>query len=816
MVSYTGKGCLIDVDYFVTARLLRMTIASIQQDTLRAKRLRQAGQFAEAKHVYLVVLQADPTHAEANDGMGGVELALGNPAAALGFFMAALESDPVCSQYWINYIETLLQLGQLDAAREVLALAAQQGMHGAALDALMSRLDGRAHPLDALTPLADSNFRVEPPSDQITELLTLFSEKKYADVLLVAGKMTADYPLFALGWKMLGAVLKLTGRHEAALTAMQTSVVLSPFDAQAQGNLGVAFKDLGRFEEAVASFRQALQINPDYAQAHCNLGATLKALNRPADAEASYRKALQLAPDYAEAYSNLGIVLQASGRWADAETCFVQTLQLKPDLLEARSNLGHLFLENGRFLDAETCYRQVLQSAPDNAEAHSALGNVYMKLDRLDEAVACFRHAIELKPDFVVAHSNLIFALDLSGELTPATLYEERKRWNAVHAAYLDPSRLHLNVADAERRLRIGYVSADFKAHSAAYAFGNMLVNFDAARFDVIAYSNTLVEDDLSLVFQRAVTGWRNIVGLSDEAVACRIREDQIDILVDLSGHTAGNRLLVFARKPAPIQISAWGYAAGTGLSAMDVLFSDRVVIPPAEQAFYSEKISYLPSLICSFMPFNYPAVNELPALSAGTVTFGSFNRLVKSSEAVYAAWAKILLAVPGSRMILKTHELDDAVVRARVTGYFVRAGVDAGRIVLQGKTSREAHLAAFNQIDIALDPFPHGGGMTAIEGLMMGVPVMTLCCPTLVGRVSASIMTTLSLTDWIAQTPQEYVDMAVQKAADLQSLSALRGRLRGIFSTSIIGDQQAYVRCVEQEYRRLWREWCVHQSAGQ
>ncbi|HCI53409.1 MAG TPA: hypothetical protein DE312_08880 [Gallionella sp.] len=796
-----------------------MTHPSIQQvlpDMVRAKRLRQSGQFAEAKHVYLVILQADPTHAEANDGMGCVELALGNPAAALGFFMAALESDPVCSHYWINYIETLLQLGQLAAAREVLALTRQQGMRGEALDALMSRLDVRAPPLDELMSFANSNFNAEPPSEQVDELLARFCEKKYADALVVAGKMTVDYPVFALGWKMLGAVLKLTGRHKEALTAMQTSVVLSPFDAQAHGNLGVALQDLGRFEEAVASFRQALQINPDYAQAYCNLGATFKALNRPAEAEASYRKALQLAPDYAEAYSNLGIVLQASGRLTDAETCFVQALQLKPDLLEARSNLGHLFLENGRFLDAEMCYRQVLQSASDNAEAYSALGNVYMKLDRLDEAVACFRHAIELKPDFVVAHSNLIFALDLSGNLTPATLYEERKRWNAVHAAHLNPKRSHLNVADAERRLRIGYVSADFKVHSAAYAFGNMLVNFDAGRFDVIAYSNTLVEDDLSLVFQRAVTGWRNIVGLSDEAVAGLIREDQIDILVDLSGHTAGNRLLVFARKPAPIQISAWGYAAGTGLTAMDVLFSDRVVIPPAEQAFYSEKISYLPSLICSFMPFNYPAVNELPALSAGTVTFGSFNRLVKSSEAVYAAWAKILLAVPGSRMILKTHELDDAGVRARVTGYFIRAGVSAGRIVLQGKTSREAHLAAFNQIDIALDPFPHGGGMTAIEGLMMGVPVMTLCCPTLVGRVSASIMTTLGLTDWIAQTPQDYVDMAVQKAANLQSLSALRGHLRGIFSSSIIGDQKAYVRCVEQEYRQLWREWCVNQSAAQ
>ncbi|MEI7455489.1 MAG: tetratricopeptide repeat protein [Nitrosomonadales bacterium] len=793
-----------------------MTIHStpqVLQTLARAKVLQQAGKLADAKRLYLVVLQADQTHAQANYRMGVIEQELGNPAAALGFFMAALESDPVCSDYWIRYIEILVELGQLDAAREVLALARQQGMHGEALDAL--RLEGLDHSLDELPSPDEPNFIVEPSSVQVTELLTLFSEKKYAEALVAAGKMTAAYPMFALGWKVCGAVLKLTGRNEEALAAMKTSVVLSPFDAQAHGNLGVALQDSGLFEDAIASFQQALQINPAYAQAYCNLGAAFKALNRSAEAEASYRNALQWAPDYAEAYSNLGIVLQESGRLSDAENCFKQALQIKPDLLEARSNLGHVFLEAGRLLDAEDCYRQVLHRSPDYAEAYSALGNVYMGLDRLNEAVASFRRAIELKPDFVVAHSNLIFALDLSGELTPAALHEERKRWNASHAVHLDNKLPHLNVPDSERRLRIGYVSADFKAHSAAYAFGNMLVNFDAEVFDVIAYSNTLVEDELSLVFQRAATGWRRIVGLSDEAVAGMIRKDNIDILVDLSGHTAGNRLLVFARKPAPIQITAWGYAAGTGLGTMDILFSDRQVIPPVEQQFYTEKIRYLPSLICSFMPFNYPAVNELPALSAGMVTFGSFNRLVKSSEQVYAVWAKILLAVPGSRMILKTHELDDAVIRARVVGHFVRAGVAAERILLQGKTSREAHLASFNQIDIALDPFPHGGGMTAIEGLMMGVPVLTLRWPTLVGRVSASIMTTLGLTDWIAQTQQEYVDMAVQKAADLQSLSALRGRLRRVFSSSIIGDQKAYVRSVEQEYRQLWREWCINQSAG-
>jgi len=281
---------------------------------------------------------------------------------------------------------------------------------------------------------------------------------------------------------------------------------------------------------------------------------------------------------------------------------------------------------------------------------------------------------------------------------------------------------------------------------------------------------------------------------------------------VDLSGHSAGNRLLVFARKPAPIQITGWGYGSSTGMRAMDVFFTDAVLVPPEDKRYFTEEVRYQSSAWACYAIEPFPEVNALPALSDGVITFGSFNRLAKVSEQAYGAWAEVLLALPGSRLMLKTAELDDGVNRERVAGHFTQAGVASQRVIMLGKTPWNEHVQAYNRIDLALDPFPHGGGITTLEGLMMGVPVITLRWPTIAGRASASILTALGLSDWIAETPEAYVELAVRKASDLRSLAALRGRLRGIV-TSVLGDQQAHVRSVEAEYRQLWQRWCASPS---
>ena len=594
----------------------------------------------------------------------------------------------------------------------------------------------------------------------------------------------------------------------AAIQGGNSITQLEMSESETLRKQGNAHLSNGKLEEAAECFRQAIALNPRYAEAYTNLGLVFQMQGNLDEAVALYHKAVVFKPDLLPAHLNLGNSLIELGQIDEAEDILHRVIAVAPEHHGALQSLGLIAAQRGDFSLAETMLRRALELQPNYVEAHTNLGNFLRHLNRLDEAEASYRRALQINPNYVVAHNNLIFTLDMKVDVDTASLQEERKQWNTVHAAHLHQQRAHFNIPDPERRLRIGYVSADFREHSAAYVFGTMLVNFDPDRFDVFAYSNSTKEDALTQHFKQSVTCWRKIVGLSDDTVADLIRKDEIDILVDLSGHSADNRLLVFARKPAPIQITAWGYATGTGLSAMDVFFADPIVVPPEEKHLYTEQVRYLPNVVGSFFLHPCPPVNTLPALSTKWITFGSFNRLVKNSEAAYRVWAQILLAIPYTRMIIKTPELGDASMRERVAGHFTRAGIAPERIILQGNTPHDEHLAAFNQIDIALDPFPHGGGVTALEGLMMGVPMITLRWPTLVGRLSASIMTTLGLTDWIAETQEDYVELAIQKVKDLQSLAALRQQLPGIFTLSIIGDQVTYTRAVEKEYRQLWKDW--------
>ena len=739
--------------------------------------LQALGRLAEAEASYRRALEIKPDYLSALGNLGVVLREQGKLELAEASFRQALLIDPLGAQMHADLGDTLQMRGQLSDAEASYRKALQiKSDHAAVYGSLGNVLKAQGR-----LPEAEVCYR------QTLQLMPDSAEAHFN----------------------LGSIARELGRLEDAEAGYRHAIRLKPDMASAHYNLGNLLRERANFDEAEACYRQAIRLNPDIFEAHFYLGMLLKDQGRLNEAEASYRQALKIKPDLAMAHCNLGSLLEDTGRQHEAEVSCRRALQLNPDLAEAHYNLGNTLLSQGRLGEAEASYRRAIEVNPSLSEAHCNLGSVLLSAGKQSEADACFRRTLQMKPDDAATHSNLIFNLDLMAGVDMAVLSEERSRWNRAHAVHLYQQRKHLNVPDAARRLRIGYVSADFKTHSAAFAFGAMLVNYDREHFDVIAYSNSTDEDAVTREFQQNVTGWRKIFGLSDDAVADMIREDRIDILIDLSGHSSGNRLLVFARKPAPIQISAWGYAAGTGMNAMDVLFSDPVFVPPEEKHFYTEQVRYIPNAIGSFTSGAMPAVNVLPALSAKGITFGSFNRLAKSSDEVYRVWAKVLLALPDSRMIIKTQALDDAGTRARVMAHFTDADIDPMRVILQGKTTREAHLAAFNQVDIALDPFPHGGGVTALEGLMMGVPVITLRWPTLTGRVSTSIMTALGLSDWVAESPQQYVDLAVQKAGDLQSLAALRQALRGIFASSVIGDQVAYVRAVEREYRELWQQWC-------
>jgi predicted O-linked N-acetylglucosamine transferase (SPINDLY family) len=815
----------------------------------------------EAEQFFRAILQNQPDQLDANYNLGLLLVQTGRHSLGLPHLRTALEADPSQGEYWLSYADALLASGQPVDALDVIQTALQHGLDTPETYTLLEKIkaatpvyQAKNRPIKTTLSKAEKTIAKKNKTAkkgekhtklaETNQLVALFNAGNYAEAEAQAHLLIEQHPNSGFAWKALGASLQKQGKN--AVSALQKATKLLPDDAEAHYNLGVSLQDIGRLSEAETSYRRALHINSNNAQIHCNLGTTLYSLNRLDEAEASLRRALVINKDFVESHNILGNVLSALGRLDEAEACFRKALAIKPDYADALSNLGSVLHDLGRLDDAKTCCLRALEINPDFAQAHNNLGNTLLNLGQLDDAMISlhralsikqdfseaynnlgnvllklgqiddmensYRKALEIKPDFAVAHTNLIFALDLMPDKDIACLQDERKRWDAMHAAhFLYRPPTHANSPDPVRRLRIGYVSADFWEHSAAMVFGAMLTRYDQSQFDVFAYSNSKGQSDkFTELFRQNVTAWRDIAGLSDDAVAKIIREDRIDILVDLSGHSAGNRLLVFARKPAPIQVTAWGYATGTGMRAMDVFFTDPVMVPPEEQHYFTEQIRYLPSVVGAFFPEPFPDVNELPALSDGSITFGSFNRLVKVSNQTYRAWAEVLLAVPRSRLILKAAELSDAAVRDRVIEHFTQAGVEVDRITLQGKTSWYEHMQAYQQIDMALDPFPHGGGVTALEGLMMGVPMITLRWPTTTGRLSASIMTTLELPDWIAETQQQYVELAIQKASDLKSLAALRRQLRSIFTSSVIGDHAAYARAVEQEYRQLWQNWCA------
>ena len=776
--------------------------------------LQQDNRLPEAEASYSRALELNPDYVDAHNNLADLFLQTNRLPEAEAAYRRVLELKPDYVDAHFNLGNLLMEANRLSDAESSYRRALEMKPDYASVHNNLGNLLIKSKRLPEAEVCYRRALELQPDFASAHHNLgsLLMGVKRLHEAEESFRRVLELQPDFAGAYNNLGVLLVDANRLPEAEAFYRRALELQPDYVDTHNNLGILLMKDRRLTEAEISYRRVLALKPNFAGAHNNLGILLVEAKCLTEAEASYRRSLELQPDYVDAHNNLGNLLLEVKRLPEAEASYRRALEQQPDYASAHYNLGNLLQQAKRFFDAEASYRRAIELKPDYAEAYNNLGGILRDFGKIDEAVAIFRRAIQIKPNYADAHCNLIFALDLASNVDMSELLGVRKDWDETCAAPLWQEPFHTNAPLPSRRLRVGYVSADFKQHSAARVFGGMLTQYDRSLFDVFAYSNYKGNgDNFTELFRSNVTVWRNIVDLPDDEVAKLIREDRIDILVDLSGFTAGNRLLVFARKPAPIQITAWGYATGTGMRAMDAFFTDPVMVPPQEKLYFTEEVRYLPSVVGSFFTEKLPDVNELPALSSGYVfTFGSFNRLPKVSEETYRAWAEVLLAMPQSRLILKAPELTDPAARETVIGHFSKASVASDRVIMQGRTSWYEHMQAYNQIDLALDPFPHGGGVTALEGLMMGVPVVTLRWPTTAGRLSASIMTTLGLPDWIAETEEQYVELAIEKATDLQSLAVLRQRLRSIFTTSVIGDQAAYASAVEREYRQLWLEWCT------
>ena len=607
----------------------------------------------------------------------------------------------------------------------------------------------------------------------------------------------------------LAKFLKDAGQIDAAIAAARRAIALQPDLIGAHHNLGEALAANGQFVQAIACLRQVLAANPQDPEAHNSIGAAYAGNGQPSQAISHYRKAIEMLPNYAPAYCNLGDALREMGRFPEAIAACREAHFLHPSCAEALINLGNALRDNGQPDEAIAAYRHSLQLKPNRALTHNNLGGALKDVGDLDAALAAFRAALQADPTFAPAHSNLLCLLHFHPDFDAAAIAAEHRVFQQRHADPLRSAILpHTNNRDPDRRLRIGYVSPDFRDHAVGLFLLPLLAAHDHASVDVFCYSDTPAPDAITERLRAHADVWRSIAGQSHEQVAAIIRNDQIDILVDLTMHLANNRLLAFARKPAPVQVSYLAYCASTGLSAMDYRLTDSRLDPPDAPDFYCEKSIRLPNAYwCYAQTHPTPEVSSLPAQHNGQITLGCLNNFCKVSPNALSTWAALLARVPNSRLVIHAAP---GKHRQRVTSFFAQHGIAPDRIAFTGKMNWGEYCHQYQQIDIALDPFPYGGGGTTCDALWMGVPVITLAGQTAVGRGGVSILSTIGLPELIARTPEQYIELAANLASDLPRLSALRATLRPRMAGSPLMNSRQFARDIESAYRQMWHNWCA------
>jgi protein O-GlcNAc transferase len=549
--------------------------------------------------------------------------------------------------------------------------------------------------------------------------------------------------------------------------------------AQQALEMGLQFQRAGHFNEAIAAIRQAIALDENYPEAYNALGNALHAAGGEGGADealASYRRAIEIRPEYPEPFNNLGNVLSELGRYDDAIAAYTQALALRPSFAKAHSNLGNVFKDRGQ----------------------------------LTEAIASYSNAVECKPDHALVGSNLFYAIHFHPDYDSEALSRELNKWNRTHAEplaqFIAP---HANDRSPDRKLRIGYVSPDFYAHAESYFVLPLLRNHDRERFEVHCYSSVRRPDAITAEFRKAAAIWHDVLALSDDQLAEQIRMDKIDILIDLTMHMAENRLLTFARKPAPIAVCWLAYPGGTGLRAIDYRLTDAWMDPPGEtDHFYAEQSVRLPDCWVVYDPL--AEIPPRPTVQNGPIHFGSLNNPCKLNRPLLHLWSKVLKAAPAARLLLLTFDVSQ---REQIKNWVIEWGVDPARLEFVDRHTRRDYLRLYDRIDICLDPLPYNGITTTCDALWMGVPVVSLIGKTPAGRAGLGLLSTIGAPELVAQTPEQFVRVASELAADASRLSKYRRTLREQMRASPLMDAKRFAQNVEAFYRDAWKKWCVSGS---
>lgn len=616
-------------------------------------------------------------------------------------------------------------------------------------------------------------------------LSSLIQSGRYADALVLGKQLCAASPEDVSLWMMLSNAQVASGRLEEVLNSCDRIIALQPGNADAHSNRGIALYSMRRLPQAEQAFRTALYLNPSLLSVANNLGVILKDLGRSDEAIPVFEKAI------ADNHS--------------ASSAQRASLYANLAMAQLRCNL---------FDPAEKSCRIALQLDPACVPAHNNLAQALKERGLLAESVVQQRVAIHLSPHGAGLHSNLLLDLNYLPGFDVRECAREHRLWGERYGAPGGIVAPHSNAPDPAKRLRIGYVSPDFRAHSVAFFIEPLLAAHDRDRVEVFCYANLLAPDAMTHRLRGIVDGWRNVWSLDDQKLADLVRSDGIDILVDLSGHTSGNRLRAFGLKLAPVQVTWLGYPNTTGLREMDYRLTDTWADPPGvSDELHTEKLIRLPKGFLCYQPLNdCPEVSAPPASETGHITFGCFNNSAKVNGTLLDTWARVLTDLPDARILLKSRQLHGPGLKQRFQEEFARRGVDPSRVEMMGRVnSTFDHLALYGRVDIALDTFPYNGTTTTCEALWMGVPVITLAGDRHAGRVGVSLLHGIGLDELIAGSLDDYRRVANELSGDRGRLAAYRSALRTRMRNAPLTDAAGFARDIETAYRDMWRKWCEH-----
>lgn len=801
---------------------MKLTVSQMLQKTLG---LHNSGDLQAAERLYRAILKLQPRHADANHNLGVLLVRIGKLEEALPHFKTALESNRSSAQFWLSYMNGLMEAKKLDEAQKVLHDGKKVGLVGDRVKDLEQKLNA---------------FIQTRAQEQMEQLLVNYSAGNYGLAESQAKSLAQKYPSDPFGWKVLGAVLQRTGRLEESLLSMRHSVELAPNDVAAHCNLGNVLKDLGRLNDAETSYRIAIRLQPNYANAHFNLGNTLRDLGRLNQAGASYRKMIRLKPGFAPAHNNLGNVLRDLGSLNDAEQSYREAIRLKPDYAQAHYNLGNALTDLGRLAEAETSYWAAISLKPDNAEAHGNLGKLLMRSGRYDLALASFNRAFSLNPnmDFLLGeklHCKMMLCdwENFESELESLKSGIEIDNKASVPFAVLglvDCLEIQLKAAktyvnskysaksaakNSDRepspgKIRIGYYSADFHNHATAYLMAELFENHDFHRFEIHGFSfGPDKRDRMRTRVRDAFNFFHEVSDRSGREIAQMSRDLGIDIAIDLKGFTLDSRTMIFAERAAPVQVSYLGYPGTMGAPYVDYIIADRAVIPEESKCFYTEKVVYL--------PHSYQANDSKRRISDKAFTryelglpdegfvFCCFNNNYKILPATFDSWMRILKAVEGS--VLWLFSGNPTVIR-NLRDEAEGRGVDPSRLVFAPRMNLDEHLARQRLADLFVDTNPYNAHTTASDALWVGLPVLTCVGRSFASRVAASLLQGVGLPELITESQDAYEAKAIALAKSPATLAVIRAKLEANRQNSPLFNGELFAKYIESAYIEMHRRY--------